>query len=67
MESFEIQNFIRRTEPFDKLHSDELATMIAQLQKVVYKKKDIIYLQHKSQILGIDLIFEGGYHNYPKV
>ena len=64
MASFEIQNFIRRTEPFDRLHSEELETMISKLEEVIYKKKDIIYIQHKSAILGLDLIFEGGYKTF---
>ncbi len=38
--------------------------MISRLEKVVYKKKDLIYLQHQSQILGLDLIFEGEYETF---
>lgn len=38
--------------------------MISRLKEVIYKKKDILYLQHQSQILGLDLIFEGGYETF---
>ncbi len=60
----EIQNFIRRTEPFNRLPADEVKRMIGRLTEVRFRKKQLIYIQHDTRIDGVDLVYEGMYRTF---
>ena len=57
-------DFLRQTQPFEKLPEDELTRIANLLEEVVYGRAEIIFQQHKTRIQGLDLIVQGRYETF---
>ena len=56
--------FLKSTEPFEKIPDEELKMVAGQLEELHYEKSGIIYQQHKTKIHYLDIIFSGGYQTF---
>jgi len=57
-------DFLKKTEPFNLLPEEALASTAQQLQKVTYDKEIVIYQQEITKMKGVDVIISGGYESF---
>ncbi len=56
--------FLKKTEPFNLLPPEALASTAEQLQKITYSKETVIYQQEITKMKGVDIIVSGEYESF---
>ena len=58
----EIIEFLKQTEPFDKLPPEALPEVSGRLEHIKYPNAEsLFYEQHKTPVLGMDILIKGNY------
>ncbi|RED96971.1 DUF294 nucleotidyltransferase-like domain-containing protein [Marinoscillum furvescens] len=60
----EKRTFLKQVAPFKDLPDEQMELVVTDLKEVRFDKSEVMFLQHKTRVEGLDILVEGGYETF---